>query len=62
MKASIQIEKAHAETGDLYDIFDCIEFMATISSAKGGLSFMASEVKDFLAWTAAQTVSCLRQF
>ena len=62
MKASIQIEKAHAETGDLYDIFDCIEFMATISSAKGGLSFMASEVKDFLAWTAAHTVSCLRQF
>jgi hypothetical protein len=49
VKASIQIEKAHAETGDLYDIFDCIEFMATISSAKGGLSFMASEVKDFLA-------------
>ena len=62
MKASIQIEKAHAETGDLYDIFDCIEFMATISSAKGGLSFMASEVKDFSALTAAQTVSCLRQF
>jgi len=49
VKASIQIEKAHAETGDLYDIFDCIEFMATISSAKGGLSFMASEVKAFSA-------------
>ncbi|MDB4795579.1 hypothetical protein OAH07_02990 [Verrucomicrobia bacterium] len=38
MKASIQIEKAHAEIGDLYGIFDGIEFMVTIPSVKGGLS------------------------
>ena len=47
MKASIQIEKAHAEIRGSYDIFDGIEFMATIPSAKGGLTSMASEGKDF---------------